>query len=154
MARRAFYYQVAEVKEKLDAFGDTLAGVWNTAVDAGDMLLTGLAGEENTQDIYEFVSGEEVGTLRERNGIEQGVNNTLNCVGDTFSGKKSGDEIFSDIGKLGEGLYDEYLDPFAKDVQYKQESLFNGGLWTRSEDESYAKGQNEYKKDMVVAEVV
>ncbi|WP_429845631.1 hypothetical protein, partial [Brevibacillus sp. FIR094] len=53
----------------------------------------------------------------------------------------------------GEGLYDEYLDPFAKDAQYKQDNLFNGGLWTRSEDESYAKGQNEFKKDMVVAEV-
>ncbi|MFC8684459.1 late control protein [Brevibacillus porteri] len=157
MARRAFNNQVAEVKGKLDAFGDTLAGLWNTAVDAGDMLLTGLAGEENTQDLYEFVSGEEVGTLRERNGIvkgiEQGVNNTLNYVEDTFTGKKSGDEILSDIGKLGQGLYDEYLDPFAKDAQYKQDNLFNGGLWTRSEDESYAKGQNEFKKDMVVAEV-
>ncbi|NTU24584.1 late control protein, partial [Brevibacillus sp. HB1.2] len=49
--------------------------------------------------------------------------------------------------------YNEYLDPFAKDAQYKQDNLFNGGLWTRSEDESYAKGQNEFKKDMVVAEV-
>ncbi|MFG0212812.1 hypothetical protein ACFU8X_06895 [Brevibacillus porteri] len=157
MARRAFNNQVAEVKGKLDAFGDTLAGLWNTAVDAGDMLLTGLAGEENTQDIYEFVSGEEVGTLRERNGIvkgiEQGVNNTLNYVGDTFTGKKAPEEILSDLGKLGEGLYDEYLDPFAKDAQYDQDNLIKGGLWTRSEDESYAKGQNEFKKDMVVAEV-
>ncbi|WP_429842735.1 late control protein [Brevibacillus sp. FIR094] len=157
MARRAFNNQVAEAKGKLDAFGDTLLGLWNTAVDAGDMLLTGLAGEENTQDIYEFVSGEEVGTLRERNGIvkgiEKGVNNTLNYVGDTFTGKKAPEEILSDLGKLGEGLYDEYLDPFAKDAQYDQDNLFKGGLWTRSEDESYAKGQNEYKKDMVVAEV-
>ncbi|BAH42261.1 hypothetical protein BBR47_12840 [Brevibacillus brevis NBRC 100599] len=121
------------------------------------MLLTGLAGEENTQDLYEFVSGEEVGTLRERNGIvkgiEKGVNDTLNYVGDTVTGKKSGNEILSDIGKLGQGLYDDYIDPFVKDEKYKQENLFNGGLWTRSEEQSYAKGQNEFKKDMVVAEV-
>ncbi|TQR38693.1 hypothetical protein [Brevibacillus brevis] len=121
------------------------------------MLLTGLAGEENTQDLYEFVSGEEVGTLRERNGIvkgiEKGVNDTLNYVGDTVTGKKGPEEIFSDLGQLGQGFYDDYIDPFAKEEQYKQENLFNGGLWTRSEEQSYAKGQNAFKKDMVVAEV-
>lgn len=157
MTRKAFNNQVAEAKGKIDALGDTLLGLWNTAVDAGDMLLTGLAGEENTQDLYEFVSGEEVGTLRERNGIvkgiEKGVNNTLNYVGDTVTGNKAPEEILSDLGKLGQGLYDDYIDPFAKEEKYKQENLFNGGLWTRSEKESYAKGQNEFKKDMVVAEV-
>ncbi|TKI56913.1 hypothetical protein E8L90_16350 [Brevibacillus antibioticus] len=111
MTRRAFNNQVADAKGKLDALGDTLLGLWNTAVDAGDLLLTGLVGDENTQ------------------------------------------EIFSDLGKLGQGLYDDYIDPFAKDEQYKQENLFNGGLWTRSEEQSYAKGQNAFKKDMVVAEV-
>lgn len=157
MTRKAFNNQVAEAKGKIDALGDTLLGLWNTAVDAGDMLLTGLAGEENTQDLYKFVSGEEVGTLRERNGIvkgiEKGVNNTLNYVGDTVTGNKAPEEILSDLGKLGQGLYDDYIDPFAKEEKYKQENLFNGGLWTRSEKESYAKGQNEFKKDMVVAEV-
>ncbi|TQR38690.1 HNH endonuclease signature motif containing protein [Brevibacillus brevis] len=157
MLRRTVNNQLAEAKGKLNAFGDTLLGLWNTAVDAGDMLLTGFVGEENTQDLYEFVSGEEVGTLRERNGIvkgiEQGVNNTLNYVGDTVTGKKSGNEILSDIGKLGEGLYNDYIDPFVKEEQYKKENLFNGGLWTRSEEESYSKGENAFKKDMVVAEV-
>ncbi|WP_253721212.1 phage late control D family protein [Brevibacillus brevis] len=157
MLRRTVNNQLAEAKGKLDGLGDTLLGLWNTAVDAGDMLLTGFVGDENTQDLYEFVSGKEVGTLRERNGIvkgiEQGVNNTLSYVGDTVTGKKSGDEILSDIGKLGQGLYDDYIDPFVKDEKYKQENLFNGGLWARSEEESYAKGQNEFKKNMVVAEV-
>ena len=40
-----------------------------------------------------------------------------------------------------------------KDEKYKQDNL-HGGLWTRSVEESYAKGQNEFKKDMVVAEAV
>ncbi|WP_208759430.1 hypothetical protein [Brevibacillus antibioticus] len=31
--------------------------------------------------------------------------------------------------------------------------MLKGGLWTRSEEQSYEKGQNEFKKDMVVAEV-
>ncbi|TKI56918.1 hypothetical protein E8L90_16380 [Brevibacillus antibioticus] len=51
MARRAFNNQIAEAKGKIDAFGDTLLGLWNTAVDAGDMLLTGLAGEEHARFI-------------------------------------------------------------------------------------------------------
>ncbi|MED4571881.1 hypothetical protein P9302_20825 [Brevibacillus agri] len=38
-----------------------------------------------------------------------------------------------------------------KDGQYRQENL-HGGLWTRSVEESYAKGQNDFKKDMMLVE--
>ncbi|MFC8684463.1 hypothetical protein [Brevibacillus porteri] len=145
------------MKGKLDGLEDTLLGLWNVVVDAGDIASTTLLTAYLVDAIYEGVTGEERPSLLERNdlarGVVDGATNAVNYVGDTFTGKKSGDEILSDIGKLGEGLYNEYLDPFAKDAQYKQDNLFNGGLWTRSEDESYAKGQNEFKKDMVVAEV-
>ncbi len=43
------------------------------------------------------------------------------------------------------------IDPFVKDGQYRQENL-HGGLWTRSVEESYAKGQNDFKKDMMLVE--
>ncbi|WP_406798392.1 MULTISPECIES: hypothetical protein [Brevibacillus] len=42
MTRRAFNNQVAEAKGKIDAFGDTLLGLWNVVVDAGDIASTAL----------------------------------------------------------------------------------------------------------------
>ncbi|NTU24576.1 late control protein, partial [Brevibacillus sp. HB1.2] len=107
MSCRAFNNQVAEVKGKLDGLEDNLLGLWNVVVDAGDIASTTLPTAYLVDAIYEGVTGEERPSLLERNdlarGVVDGATNAVNYVGDTFSGKKSGDEILSDIGKLGEG---------------------------------------------------
>ena len=159
MARRTLENQWAEVQGKFDALGDTLVGLWNVAVDAGDLVVTGLLGGDDAQALYEFVSGSEVGSLTERNnlakGAVEGYTNTVAYVEKVTTGQKAFGEILHDAGRaaawIGEGLYDDYIDPFVKAEQYKQENL-HGGLWTRSVEESYAKGQNEFKKDMVLLE--
>ncbi|MDH6351172.1 hypothetical protein [Brevibacillus sp. 1238] len=107
------------------------------------------------------MSGSEVGSLTERNNLAKGAvevaTNTIEYVENVASGKKSWQDVAQDAGEaavsIGTGLYNDYIDPFVKDEKYKQDNL-HGGLWTRSVDESYAKGQNEFKKDMVVAEAV
>ncbi|WP_025848513.1 hypothetical protein [Paenibacillus ehimensis] len=129
MAKRAFNNQVTEAKGKLDALGDTLLGLWYVVVDTGDIASTALPTSYLVDAIYEGVTG------------------------DTVTGNKSWEQIKSDAKSFGQGLYDDYIDPFVKDAQYDQDNLLKGGLWTRSEEQSYAKGQNEFKKDMVVAEV-
>ena len=107
------------------------------------------------------MSGSEVGSLTERNNLAKGAvevaTNTAEYVEKVASGKKSWQDVAQDAGdaavSIGTGLYNDYIDPFVKDEKYKQDNL-HGGLWTRSVEESYAKGQNEFKKDMVVAEAV
>ncbi|MFG0236017.1 zincin-like metallopeptidase toxin domain-containing protein [Brevibacillus porteri] len=145
------------MKGKLDGLGDTLLGLWNVVVDAGDIASTALPTSYLVDAIYEGVTGEERPSLLERNdlarGVVDGATNAVNYVGDTVTGNKSWEQFKSDAKSFGQGLYDDYIDPFVKDAQYDQDNLFKGGLWTRSEDESFAKGQNEFKKDMVVAEV-
>ncbi|WP_414853398.1 hypothetical protein [Brevibacillus sp. IT-7CA2] len=157
MLPRTVNNQVAEAKGKIDALGDTLLGLWNVVVDAGDIASTVLPTTYLVDAIYEGVTGEERPSLLERNdlarGAVEGATNAVNYVGDTVTGNKSWEQIKSDAKSFGQGLYDDYIDPFVKDAQYDQDNLFKGGLWTRSEEESYAKGQNEFKKDMVVAEV-
>ena len=161
MAKRTWDNQIAEVEGKFAAFEDTLAGLWGAAVDAGDLVVTGVLGGDDAQSLYEFVSGSEVGSLTERNNLAKGAvevaTNTAEYVENVASGKKSWQDVAQDAGdaavSIGTGLYNDYIDPFVKDEKYKQDNL-HGGLWTRSVEESYAKGQNEFKKDMVVAEAV
>ncbi|MCE0450519.1 deaminase domain-containing protein [Brevibacillus sp. AF8] len=157
MLRRTVNNQLAEAKGKLDGLGDTLLGLWNVVVDAGDIASTALPTSYLVDAIYEGVTGEERPSLLERNDLARGAvetaTNAVNYVGDTVTGNKSWEQIKSDAKSFGQGLYDDYIDPFVKDAQYDQDNLFSGGLWTRSEEQSYAKGQNEFKKDMVVAEV-
>ncbi|MCC8434756.1 late control protein [Brevibacillus sp. M2.1A] len=157
MLRRTVNNQLSEAKGKLDALGDTLLGLWNVVVDAGDIASTALPTSYLVDAIYEGVTGEERPSLLERNDLARGAvetaTNAVNYVGDTVTGNKSWEQIKSDAKSFGQGLYDDYIDPFVKDAQYDQDNLFSGGLWTRSEEQSYAKGQNEFKKDMVVAEV-
>ncbi|WP_314304687.1 hypothetical protein [Brevibacillus parabrevis] len=161
MVKRTLDNQIAEVEGKFAAFGDTLAGLWGAAVDAGDLVVTGVLGGDDAQSLYEFVSGSEVGSLTERNNLAKGAvevaTNTAEYVENVASGKKSWQDVAQDAGdaavSIGTGLYNDYIDPFVKDEKYKQDNL-HGGLWTRSVEESYAKGQNEFKKDMVVAEAV
>ncbi|WP_414853402.1 deaminase domain-containing protein [Brevibacillus sp. IT-7CA2] len=157
MLRRTVNNQLSEAKGKIDALGDTLLGLWNVVVDAGDIASTALPTSYLVDAIYEGVTGEERPSLLERNdlarGAVDGATNAVNYVGDTVTGNKSWEQIKSDAKSFGQGLYDDYIDPFAKDAQYDQDNLFKGGLWTRSEEQSYEKGQNEFKKDMVVAEV-
>ncbi|MBG9943536.1 deaminase domain-containing protein [Brevibacillus formosus] len=157
MLRRTVNNQLSEAKGKLDALGDTLLGLWNVVVDAGDIASTALPTSYLVDAIYEGVTGEERPSLLERNDLARGAvetaTNAVNYVGDTVTGNKSWEQIKSDAKSFGQGLYDDYIDPFVKDAQYDQDNLFKGGLWTRSEEQSYAKGQNEFKKDMVVAEV-
>ncbi len=166
MAKRTLDNQIAEVEGKFAAFGDTLAGLWGAAVDAGDLVVTGVLGGDDAQSLYEFVSGSEVGSLTERNNLAKGAvevaTNTAEYVENVASGKKSWQDVAQDAGdaavSIGTGLYNDYIDPFVKDEKYKQDNLHGGlwtrSVWTRSVDESYAKGQNEFKKDMVVAEAV
>ena len=166
MAKRTLDNQIAEVEGKFAAFGDTLAGLWGAAVDAGDLVVTGVLGGDDAQSLYEFVSGSEVGSLTERNNLAKGAvevaTNTVEYVENVASGKKSWQDVAQDAGdaavSIGTGLYNDYIDPFVKDEKYKQDNLHGGlwtrSVWTRSVDESYAKGQNEFKKDMVVAEAV
>jgi hypothetical protein len=149
------------VEGKFSAFEDTLAGLWGAAVDAGDLVVTGVLGGDDAKSLHEFVSGSEVGSLTERNNLAKGAvevaTNTAEYVEKVASGKKSWQDVAQDAGdaavSIGTGLYNDYIDPFVKDEKYKQDNL-HGGLWTRSVDESYVKGQNEFKKDMVVAEAV
>ncbi|MGG1068126.1 hypothetical protein ABHN04_28730 [Brevibacillus parabrevis] len=49
MAKRTLDNQIAEVEGKFAAFGDTLAGLWGAAVDAGDLVVTGVLGGDDAQ---------------------------------------------------------------------------------------------------------
>ena len=157
MAKRTLDNQIAEVEGKFAAFGDTLAGLWGAAVDAGDLVVTGVLGGDDAKSLYEFVSGSEVGSLTERNNLAKGAvevaTNTAEYVEKVASGKKSWQDVAQDAGdaavSIGTGLYNDYIDPFVKDEKYKQDNLHGGpkgGKWTRSIEESYEKGRNSAKK--------
>ena len=49
MVKRTLDNQIAEVEGKFAAFGDTLAGLWGAAVDAGDLVVTGVLGGDDAQ---------------------------------------------------------------------------------------------------------
>ncbi|WP_242774772.1 hypothetical protein [Brevibacillus parabrevis] len=49
MAKRTLDNQIAEVEGKFAAFEDTLAGLWGAAVDAGDLVVTGVLGGDDAQ---------------------------------------------------------------------------------------------------------
>ncbi|NRS52167.1 late control protein, partial [Brevibacillus sp. HB2.2] len=103
---------------KLDALGDTLLGLWNVVVDAGDIASTALPTSYLVDAIYEGVTGEERPSLLERNDLARGAVETatdaVNYVGDTVTGNKSWEQIKSDAKSVGQGLYDDYIDPFVK----------------------------------------
>ncbi|KLH95814.1 phage late control protein, partial [Brevibacillus formosus] len=51
------------------------------------------------------------------------------------------------------GVYSDFIEPFVKDGQYMLEDT-QGGMWTRSIEESYEKGRNRGKQDLVIAELL
>ncbi|GEB34989.1 hypothetical protein BPA01_45690 [Brevibacillus parabrevis] len=55
MTKRTSDNQIAEVEGKFSAFGDTLAGLWGAAVDAGNLVATGVLGGDDVKSFYKFV---------------------------------------------------------------------------------------------------
>ncbi|MGG0888078.1 hypothetical protein ABE215_28415, partial [Brevibacillus parabrevis] len=69
------------------------------------------------------------------------------------SGQKTALDVLGDAGGAVISTVKEYTEPFMKEGEYRQENL-HGGLWTRSIEDSYQKGRNEYQKDLIMAEAL
>ncbi|MED1919411.1 hypothetical protein [Brevibacillus sp. DP1.3A] len=129
-------------------------------VDTADIAFTTVTFG-GSEEIYEWVSGKEVGSLTERNIMAKGVadraTSALNYAGDVLTGNKSAREIGTDVLETAwsgaKGVYSDVIEPFVKDGQYMLEDT-QGGRWTRSSEESYEKGRNRGKQDLVIAELV
>ncbi|EJL23898.1 phage late control protein [Brevibacillus sp. BC25] len=150
----------AETQGNKEFWGDSLSALWGAVVDTADIAFTALM-LGNSEEIYEGVSGKEVGSLTERNIMAKGVadraTNALNYAGDVLTGNKSAREIGTDALETAwsgaKGVYSDVIEPFVKDGQYMLEDT-QGGMWTRSIEESYEKGRNRGKQDLVIAELV
>ncbi|WP_429842743.1 hypothetical protein [Brevibacillus sp. FIR094] len=60
-----------------------------------------------------------------------------------------------EAGKSGaKELYSDFVEPFVKDAEYMWDDTVKGGMWTRSIEESYEKGSNQGKRDLVIAELL
>ena len=159
MVKRTLDNQIAEVEGKFAAFGNTLAGLWGAVVDAGDLAVTGLyaAVGKDSADLYQSVSGKEFGSLTERNNLAKGAveaaASTVEYVEKVASGQKTALDVLGDAGGAVISTVKEYTEPFMKEGEYRQENL-HGGLWTRSIEDSYQKGKNEYQKDLIMAEAL
>ncbi|MFI8711301.1 hypothetical protein [Brevibacillus brevis] len=151
----------AETQGNKEFWGDSLSALWGAVVDTADIAFTALM-LGNSEEIYEGVSGKEVGSLTERNQIAKGVvqsaTNTINYAGQVLSGDKSLIEMGTDLYEAGKSgakeLYSDYVEPFVKDAEYMLDDTVKGGMWTRSIEESYEKGRNRGKQDLVIAELL
>ena len=81
---------------KVDNSGDILSALWGAVVDTADIAFTALM-LGNSEEIYEGVSGKEVGSLTERNIMAKGgvdrTTSALNYAGDVLTGNKSAREM-------------------------------------------------------------
>ncbi|MFG0217134.1 hypothetical protein ACFU8X_29180 [Brevibacillus porteri] len=140
---------------------DNLSALWSAVVDTADIAFTALM-LGNSEEIYEGVSGKEVGSLTERNqmakGVAQSATDAFNYAGQVLSGNKSPIEMGTDLyeaGKSGaKNLYSDFVEPFVKDAEYMWDDTVKGGMWTRSIEESYEKGSNQGKRDLAIAELL
>ncbi|MGX5763578.1 hypothetical protein ACWKW1_27890, partial [Brevibacillus parabrevis] len=69
------------------------------------------------------------------------------------SGQKTALVVLGDAGVAVISTVKEYTEPIMKEGEYRQENLL-GGLWTRSIEDSFQKGKNEYQKDLIMAEAL
>lgn len=145
---------------KVDNSGDILSALWGAVVDTADIAFTALM-LGNSEEIYEGVSGKEVGSLTERNIMAKGgvdrTTSALNYAGDVLTGNKSAREMGTDALEAAwsgaKGVYSDFIEPFVKNGQYMLEDT-QGGRWTRSIEESYEKGRNRGKQDLVITELL
>ncbi|WP_414853400.1 hypothetical protein [Brevibacillus sp. IT-7CA2] len=90
-------------------------------------------------------------------GVADRATSALNYAGDVITGNKSAREIGTDALETAwsgaKGVYSDVIEPFVKDGQYMLEDT-QGGSWTRSIEESYEKGRNRGKQDLVIAELL
>ncbi|MDH6351168.1 MULTISPECIES: late control protein [unclassified Brevibacillus] len=151
----------AETAANKQYWEDNLSALWSAVVDTADIAFTALM-LGNSEEIYEGVSGKEVGSLTERNqmakGVVQSATNTINYAGQVLSGDKSLREMGTDLYEAGKSgakeLYSDFVEPFVKDAEYMWDDTVKGGMWTRSIEESYEKGRNRGKQDLVIAELL
>ncbi|GED59201.1 hypothetical protein ABER61_25245 [Brevibacillus formosus] len=109
--------------------------MWGAVVDTVDIVFT-TATFGGSEEIYEWVSGEDVGSLTERNIMAKGVadraTNALNYAGDVLTGNKSAKEMGTDALEAAwsgaKGVYSDFIEPFVKDGQYMLEETQGGTL--------------------------
>ncbi|WP_237179233.1 hypothetical protein [Paenibacillus sp. MMS18-CY102] len=141
----------AQAKGVRDAGVDMLKGIWGFTVDAADAAFTGMVGgDDKARDIYSTLSGEDVGSLTERNATVQGAIQTGKDAwaygGDIVSGDKS---IGDAAREASQWAYDEYLEPFVK----QQENRRKLNPLTSSVEEYYEAGRNDFAADMVGVDI-
>ena len=113
---------------KVDNSGDILSALWGAVVDTADIAFTALM-LGNSEEIYEGVSGKEVGSLTERNIMAKGgvdrTTSALNYAGDVLTGNKSAREMGTDALEAAwsgaKGVYSDFIEPFVKNGQYMLE---------------------------------
>ncbi|MFW5433396.1 late control protein [Paenibacillus apiarius] len=132
----------AKAEGENDAFVDELKGLWGLVVDAADAALTAVIGDDLSQDVYGFVSGEEVKPLAERNNLIQGIGAGIEYVGDVVTLQKPIGTVYDDITGA---LYEGYVAPIEKKIE--DASLHP---LTSTVEENYAAGRNEHQVNMIV----
>ena len=146
----------AEVKVTKEFWAENMSAFWAATVDTADIVFSTLT-LGYSENVYEWASGKEVGSLTERNLMVQGLKQTkedvLAYAGKVMTGEKSKLEVAGDALDAGWGILKEAVEPFVKEAQYLIEDT-NGGRWTRSIEESYEKGRNSARKDLFLIELV
>ncbi|MDR4999683.1 colicin E3/pyocin S6 family cytotoxin [Brevibacillus parabrevis] len=146
----------AEVKVTKEFWSENMSAFWAATVDTADIVFSTLSFGYS-ENVYEWASGKEVGSLTERNLMVQGLQKTaedaFTYAEKVITGEKSKLEVAGDALDAGWGILKEAVEPFIEEAQYLIEDA-KGGKWTRSIEESYEKGRNSAKKDLVILELV
>ncbi|MFS0558039.1 late control protein [Brevibacillus sp. 179-C9.3 HS] len=164
IAKRLIEHEVAEVKGGFEVIGDSLSNLWNTGVDAVDVLYTGgqlLFADEGEK--VTSIRGNEVSSLTEDNNLARG---TAELAGDAsdyasavYHGEKSIADIGSDLwtagGKAVDGFTDNYLAPIGTNLVHKFEDAVGGpqAKLKRTLDESYQRGRVAGQVTTIAGEV-
>jgi len=163
--KRLADHDAAEAKGEGEVVEETLSSLWNFVVDVADVAYTGvqlLASDEG--EAVTNIRGTKVKSLTEGNNLaketEQKATSAANYVGDVFQGEKSFGEIGQDIkaagAKVGESVMQDYVIPVGVNWLHHIEDKYGGkeAKLKRTLEESYQRGRNRGRVDVIGAEVI
>ncbi|WP_185746402.1 late control protein [Brevibacillus sp. AG162] len=163
--KRLADHDTAEAKGEGEVVEETLSSLWNFAVDVVDVAYTGvqlLASDEG--ETVTNIRGTKVKSLTEGNNLaketEQKATSAANYVGDVFQGEKSLGEIGQDLQgagtKVGESVMQDYVIPVGVNWLHHIEDEYGGkeAKLKRTLEESYERGRNRGRVDVIGAEVI
>ncbi|MFA4136150.1 MULTISPECIES: late control protein [unclassified Brevibacillus] len=163
--KRLADHDAAEAKGEGEVVEETLSSLWNFAVDVVDVAYTGvqlLASDEGEK--VTNIRGTKVKSLTEGNNLaketEQKATSAANYVGEVFQGEKSLPEIWGDIQaagtKVGESAMQDYVIPVGMNWLHRFEDKYGGkeAKLKRTLEQSYQRGRNTGRVDVIGAEVI